>query len=137
MWYLTADAVSGYETDLPPNEHLRTRTEGRLRASTSGYGEVRIETWSSVLEPDDYQLMLSFSDMIGQDEGYTGQVGGLDMRWLLGALKELVEAIADALSIGGTKITNPQDRAAHERALERSRELMQQQQKKEDQDREN
>ncbi len=37
-------AVSGDETDLPPpNEHLRTRTQGRLRAGTSGYGEVRVE----------------------------------------------------------------------------------------------
>ena len=31
------------QTDLPPNEHLRTRTQGRLRASTSGYGEVRVD----------------------------------------------------------------------------------------------
>ena len=43
MWYLAdVGAVSGDETDLPPNEHLRTRTQGRLRASTSGYGEVRV-----------------------------------------------------------------------------------------------
>ncbi len=45
MWYLAdVAAVSGDETDLPPpNEHLRTRTQGRLRAGTSGYGEVRVE----------------------------------------------------------------------------------------------
>ena len=37
--------VFGDETALsPPNEHLRTRTEGRLRAGTSGYGEVRLTT---------------------------------------------------------------------------------------------
>jgi len=43
MWYLAdVAAVSGYETDLPPNEHLRTRTQGRLRAGSSGYGEVRV-----------------------------------------------------------------------------------------------
>ena len=46
MWYLAdAAAVSArYETDLLPDEHLRTRTEGRLRAGTSGYGEVRVAT---------------------------------------------------------------------------------------------
>ena len=46
VWYLAdAAAVSArYETDLLPDEHLRTRTEGRLRAGTSGYGEVRVGT---------------------------------------------------------------------------------------------
>jgi len=45
MWYLAdAAAVSGDETDLLPDEHLRSRTEGRLRAGTSGYGEVRVGT---------------------------------------------------------------------------------------------
>ena len=32
------------------DEHLRTRTQGRLRAGTSGYGEVRVGTCVSVLE---------------------------------------------------------------------------------------
>ena len=42
MWYLAdAAAVFGDETDLPANEHLCPRTQGRLRAGTSGYGEVR------------------------------------------------------------------------------------------------
>jgi hypothetical protein len=39
MWYLAdAAAVSGDETDLLPDEHICSRTEGRLRASSSGYG---------------------------------------------------------------------------------------------------
>jgi hypothetical protein len=43
MWYLAdVAAVSGDETDLLPDEHLCPRTEGRFRASTSGYGEVRV-----------------------------------------------------------------------------------------------
>jgi hypothetical protein len=43
MWYLAdAAAVSGDETDLLPDEHLCSRTQGRLRASSSGYGEVRL-----------------------------------------------------------------------------------------------
>jgi hypothetical protein len=43
MWYLAdTAAVFGDETALLPDEHLRTRTEVRLRASTSGYGEVRV-----------------------------------------------------------------------------------------------
>ena len=45
MWYLAdAAAVSGDETDLLPDEYLRTRTEGRLRAGASGYGEVSVGT---------------------------------------------------------------------------------------------
>ena len=51
MWYLAdAAAVSGDETDLLPDEHLRTRAEGRLRAGTSGYGEVRVAACVLVLE---------------------------------------------------------------------------------------
>ena len=43
MWYLADTAVVfGDETDLPPDEYLCPRAEGRLRASTSGYGEVRV-----------------------------------------------------------------------------------------------
>ena len=45
MWYLAdAAAVFGDETDLLPDEYLCPRAEGRLRASTSGYGEVRVGT---------------------------------------------------------------------------------------------
>ena len=44
MWYLAdTAAVFGDETDLLPDEHLRSRTEGRLRAGTSSYGEVRVD----------------------------------------------------------------------------------------------
>jgi len=43
MWYLAdTAAVFGDETALLPDEHLRTRTEVRLRASTSGYGETTL-----------------------------------------------------------------------------------------------
>jgi hypothetical protein len=43
MWYLAdAAAVFGDETDLLPDEYLCPRAEGRLRAGSSSYGEVRV-----------------------------------------------------------------------------------------------
>jgi len=51
MWYLAdTAAVFGDETALLPDEYLCPRAEVRLRAGTSGYGEVRVAACVLVLE---------------------------------------------------------------------------------------
>ena len=75
MWYLAdTAAVFGDETDMLPDEYLCPRAEGRLRASTSGYGEVRVSTCVLVLK-------CRHVEVTGTDTHIAGATNGCS--WLL------------------------------------------------------